>query len=583
MKKMKKFGILLVGCMLIIAMLFGVSACAGDETGDDGGGNGGGGNGGGNKDPIAVTAVELNRDEIELMVGATFTLTAKVTPDDATNPRVSWKSSDSEIATVSNGRVTAVSGGTATITVTTADGNKTDSCIVTVTTIETEGIMLSAKSMTLAAGEQGSLTATVIPDNATDAEVVWTSSVPEVAKINAQSGKITALGEGQTVIRAATSNGKYYDECTVTVTAREVDYKGYTEIDSIEDWNAINNNLSGKYVLTADIDFGNRQVNTIGNPRGGKQADFNGIIDGNGYAIKNAHFVSGGTSDAGVPNNSYSGMVATLGNNGIVRNISLIDCSTKGEAYNAMLVVWNHGLIENCYVQGSVGNDNTWWDGWTLGGVLVNINQGIMHDCVSWSKRDGITYGLVGSNYTEGGVYNCYVVRDETISDWAISGNINGNGVTQQPLIDCAYIEIGDAKTAASYPALNTYFWQVEDGKIPYVKNSEPEKTIERDWTGPSIGEVEIVPEVSLNVTEMTVEVKNGAAMLKASVSPIEAAELDGVEIAWTSDNEEFATVEGDGYSAIVRFKAAGTVKITVTVKYGDYTDTAFCTITITE
>src|SRR5699024_5006805 len=117
--------------------------------------------------------------------------------------------------------------------------------------------------------------------------------------------------------------------------------------------------------------------------------------------IMNAHFVSGGKSDAGVPNNSNSGMVAELGAAGVIRNLSIIDCATSGEAYNAMIAVWNNGLIENCYVQGSVGNDNQWWDGWTLGGVLVNINRnnGIIRNCVSWSEYSGLTYGLVGSNF----------------------------------------------------------------------------------------------------------------------------------------------------------------------------------------
>ena len=80
----------------------------------------------------AVTGVTLDKTTTSLTVGESFDLTATVSPADATDPSVSWKSSDTSVATVANGVVTAVAPGTATITVTTADGGKTASCVVTV-------------------------------------------------------------------------------------------------------------------------------------------------------------------------------------------------------------------------------------------------------------------------------------------------------------------------------------------------------------------------------------------------------------------------------------------------------------------
>jgi formylglycine-generating enzyme required for sulfatase activity len=88
-------------------------------------------------DEIAVTGVSLNRTTLSLDVGATETITATVAPADATNKGVSWTSGDTAIATVSaTGVVTGVSGGTATITVITADGGKTATCTVTVFSIQ---------------------------------------------------------------------------------------------------------------------------------------------------------------------------------------------------------------------------------------------------------------------------------------------------------------------------------------------------------------------------------------------------------------------------------------------------------------
>jgi large repetitive protein len=85
-----------------------------------------------------VTGVELEEEELTLRVGDTESLHATVKPANATNKRVKWESSDSEIVEVDEeGKITAVAPGTATITVTTVDGNKTDSVEVTVKEIAT--------------------------------------------------------------------------------------------------------------------------------------------------------------------------------------------------------------------------------------------------------------------------------------------------------------------------------------------------------------------------------------------------------------------------------------------------------------
>lgn len=84
-------------------------------------------------DPIPVTGISLNKDELSLAVGEKFTLTPTIAPADATNRNISWESDNEEVATVTDGEVTAVAVGTATITVTTEDGSKTATCDVTVT------------------------------------------------------------------------------------------------------------------------------------------------------------------------------------------------------------------------------------------------------------------------------------------------------------------------------------------------------------------------------------------------------------------------------------------------------------------
>ena len=169
---------------------------------------------------IEVTSVSLNKTSLTLEIGESETLTATVLPSNATDKSVTWTSSAQSVATVANGRITAIGGGTATITATTSNG-KTATCSVTVNEpapeiIEVTSISLSQTSLTLEIGESQALTATVLPSNATAKSVTWTSSVQSVATV--ANGKVTAVGSGTATITATTSNGKTAT-CTVTVNA----------------------------------------------------------------------------------------------------------------------------------------------------------------------------------------------------------------------------------------------------------------------------------------------------------------------------------------------------------------------------
>ena len=84
------------------------------------------------KDPVAVSSVKLSQEALTLTVGGSKTITATVLPNDAANKNVTWSSSDTSVATVSNGKITAKKVGTATIIVTTVDGKETAKCVVTV-------------------------------------------------------------------------------------------------------------------------------------------------------------------------------------------------------------------------------------------------------------------------------------------------------------------------------------------------------------------------------------------------------------------------------------------------------------------
>ena len=99
--------------------------------------------------------MSLNEDGLTFKVGNTATLIAAIAPDNATNKTVVWSSDNTAVATVdTNGKVTALSTGTATITVTTVDGNKTATCTVIVTA-KTYGISVSPSSLDFGSVKEG--------------------------------------------------------------------------------------------------------------------------------------------------------------------------------------------------------------------------------------------------------------------------------------------------------------------------------------------------------------------------------------------------------------------------------------------
>ena len=105
---------------------------------------------------VPVASVTLNKSSLSLEVGTSETLTATVLPDNATNKAVTWSSNDSTVATVDeSGKVIAVKAGTATITVTTVEGNYTDSCTVTVTAQPSYSIAASPATLNFGSIDDG--------------------------------------------------------------------------------------------------------------------------------------------------------------------------------------------------------------------------------------------------------------------------------------------------------------------------------------------------------------------------------------------------------------------------------------------
>lgn len=162
-----------------------------------------------------VSGVSLNKASLTLYVGETESLAATVAPEDASDKTVAWSSDNSAVASVSNGKVTANKPGTAVIKVVTNDLSKEAACTVTVKR-HAESVELSQKEIKLYLGENRSLTATVLPSDASDKNVTWSSSNPNVATVST-AGNVVSKSVGTTVITVKTADGGNQASCHVTV------------------------------------------------------------------------------------------------------------------------------------------------------------------------------------------------------------------------------------------------------------------------------------------------------------------------------------------------------------------------------
>jgi uncharacterized protein YjdB len=181
---------------------------------------------------ITVDGVSRSPKTLTLAVDGSGALTAVVTPPEAANKAVTWASSDDAVATVTNGVVTGVAAGTATIPVTTAAGGKTDTCAVTVQAdappIAVTGVSLSAATLTLGVNQEQTLTATVSPTEAANKAVTWTSSDTAIATVDA-NGKVSGVTAGTATITVTTTDGSKTAACAVTVQTEAVS----TAVDSV--------------------------------------------------------------------------------------------------------------------------------------------------------------------------------------------------------------------------------------------------------------------------------------------------------------------------------------------------------------
>ena len=479
---------------------------------------------------VDVEKVSLNKSATTLTEGESETLTATITPSNATGDKtVKWSSSNEAVAAVdSNGKVTAKKAGTAVITATSSNG-KTAGCTVTVKQkeIAITGISLNKSTTSLTEGESETLTATITPSNATgDKTVKWSSSNEAVAAVDS-NGKVTAKKAGTAVITATSSNGKTAG-CTVTVKQKEIAITGIslnkstTSLtegesetltatitpsnatgDKTVKWSSSNEAVAavdsngkvtakkaGTAVITATSSNGKTAGCTV------KQKDtYTGLRDVNGTLT----YFNNGQADK-----TYTGFVSYAGNNYYVIN-GVVDTSYTNVTYDGKdwLYVEN-GKVRYDYT-GIRPNENGWWriengkvnfnytgvaenenGWWRIEGGKVNFDyNGIAENENGWWKIEG---GKVNFDYTgvaenengwwriEGGKVNFdyYGVAENENGWWKIEGgkvNFDYTGIAEN---ENGWWRIENGKVNFNFTGVasneNGEFY-IENGKVDFSKN----------------------------------------------------------------------------------------------------------------
>ena len=165
---------------------------------------------------IEPTSITLSSNKLELIEGEEARLTYTIMPDNATNKEIKWEVSNQEVISITNDVVRALAPGEARITIRTSNGY-VDTCDVIVKSKEVfvQEIKFDKNSYSLYVGDTLKINATIIPDNATDKTLTWTSSDKSVVTVD--NGLLKGIKKGNATIKATDSKGVVSREVNVTV------------------------------------------------------------------------------------------------------------------------------------------------------------------------------------------------------------------------------------------------------------------------------------------------------------------------------------------------------------------------------
>ncbi len=501
-----------------------------------------------------VQGVKLNASSAKLNVGTSKKLVAAITPTQAENKKISWKSSNPSVASVSaDGTVKALKNGTATITCKTDEGGYTASCKVTVVTAPT-ALKLSKTSATIYTTRSVKLKATVSPSTATNKAVTWTSSNRGVAQVTSD-GTVKGIKAGTATITCKTKDGGLKATCKITV-------KQKIAVTSIKLNVSSKNIYTGKtYKLTPQ------------------------------FTPSNATFkdVTWKTSNKSVATVDSEGRVKGLKAGTVTITCTSKDNSKAKATCKITVRVKVTGIKLN-KTSASVFVD----DKITLKATVTPSNA--TNKSVKWTSSN-TKIATVSSK----GVVKGIKPGKVTITCTTVNGGLKAKcTVTVKKVIKSKKVTlnyksrtIDDGKTLTLVPTITpsntsykTVTWTSSDKKVAKVSSKGVVKAIspgkatitctvkDSGVTAKCVITVKAVAvkSVKLNKTDITVNV-GSSYKLKPTFNPSNASNKG---VTWKSSNPKVATVDANG---VVKGVGAGKAKITCTTKDGK--KVASCTVTV--
>lgn len=504
-----------------------------------------------------VTSIEITPSSAEIVKKQTTKLTATVKPDNADNKTVTWVSMDKPIATVdSEGTVTGVSVGKATIKAIATDGSKVEGiCTITVTPIKVSTVTVES-SKTITKGETFTPSLTVEPEDADNKAVTWTSDHPEFASVDPVSGLVTGVAAGSAIITATAKDGSDQSgTCTVTVKAAKVTKITLSETEkTLEKGHTFN--------LTATVEPENADNKGI---TWSSEADGTCTVTQEGLVTAKA----AGTTNIVATAKDGSGITAKCSvtvNPTKVSGITLNPTSktvTKGETFEITATVEpsdadNKTLVWESNDQGKATVDNGNVTTKAAGSVIITAKaqdgSNISSSCnvtINPKKVSGITIDPTSKTIDKGSTFKITPTVEPSDAD-------NKNVTWESDHPEVASVDDGTVTGVAAGSATITVTAADGSGqKATCNVTVNPKK----------------VTKVTMSESTKTVT-KGDTFKLSVTITPDDA---DNKAVTWDSSEKDKATVDQEGN---VTTLAAGSTNITATAKDGS-NQVGTCALTI--
>lgn len=515
---------------------------------------------------VMPNAIVLNQNEIGIKKGKGYQLVSTVLPENAENKQVVWESSDPKIVSVNSitGYITGVKEGSATITVKTLINDISTDCIVNVSgkNILVSKIVLNEKRISLAVGYTHNLTYQITPKNATENDLIFTSSDSSVATVN-QSGVIQGLKEGNAIITVSSSNGLAKDTTYVSVYK-----KGFSTVvngEPIKTDNypksltvspqTLNLKLGGSSQLIASVlpEKANNQISWSSTNSRVATVDSNGLVSavGMGSATIIARTINDITYNVNVLVGNYSKEVRSI----------LVTTNYIS------LAVSNSKQLAVAFTPADASNKNVFWTSSNPSvatvdkyGVVKAISPG--STIIKATSEDG---GYTDTATIE--VVNYDNIIEEKSIAFDSSSYTVGIGSTKSliPIITPSNATFKSVRFESSNPSIATVD---ENGVVRGLKEGTVSITATTNRNRLKATTTIIVKyinatSVKVNTTNVNIA-KNETFTLVATVLPSDATNK---KVSYTVSNPNIATIDANG---IITGKNAGTTTITITPSEGN-------------